>query len=330
MTDQASNYDLHSEDIPSPDDWGRLGGSAGIAQPKLRSAFADTHPLVEMGFFVMVILLAALFWHPVTLSISFVSALGYAIRLKGWAALRFTLAALLPMMLVAVAINVLFTHRGETTLFYLWDDNPFTLESLLAGIAAAEMIGTVLLWFVCYNAIMTSDKFLYLFARLVPALALVISMALRLIPRYRVQITRIAEAQAAIGRGLGTGKVWVRARNGLTILSVAITWALENGVETADSMHARGYGLAGRSSYSIFSLDRRDKLLLAALAYLAAVCSAAIGFGIIGVEFYNTFSINPLSPLTGLVYALFTIAHTLPLLVDGYEALVWRSLRSSI
>ena len=44
-----------------------------------------------------------------------------------------------------------------------------------------------------------------------------------------------------------------------------VTWALENAIETADSIKSRGYGLPGRSSFSLYRFDGRDQ---GALAFL--------------------------------------------------------------
>ncbi len=46
-----------------------------------------------------------------------------------------------------------------------------------------------------------------------------------------------------------------------------ITWSLENAIETADSMRSRGYGLPGRSAFSIYRMDSRDKLALMWLSF---------------------------------------------------------------
>jgi energy-coupling factor transport system permease protein len=46
--------------------------------------------------------------------------------------------------------------------------NPLTLESIFYGLAAAVMLAAVVLWFGCYNEVMTSDKFIYLFGRVIP------------------------------------------------------------------------------------------------------------------------------------------------------------------
>ncbi len=85
----------------------------------------------------------------------------------------------------------------------------------------------------------------------------------------------MSNAQKCIGRDASNGGVFTRARNGLTILSILVTWALENAIETADSMRSRGYGLRGRTAFSIYRFDRRDR---AALVFLLA-CGAYVAAG---------------------------------------------------
>jgi energy-coupling factor transport system permease protein len=89
-------------------------------------------------------------------------------------------------------------------------------------------------------------------------------MTLRFVPRLRAQGKIIADAQHSIGRGIKDGRLLRRAANGMRILSILTTWALENAVETADSMRSRGYGLPGRTAFALYRFDGRDgKLLLA-------------------------------------------------------------------
>ena len=99
------------------------------------------------------------------------------------------------------------------------------------------MFVSVLLWFSCSNAVMTSDKLTYLFGRIIPSLSLIFSMVLRFVPRFKTQIQVISNAQKCIGRGVDEGSILTRAKNGIKILSMLTTWALENGITTADSMH---------------------------------------------------------------------------------------------
>ena len=84
---------------------------------------------------------------------------------------------MLPLLLLFAVLNPVFNHEGATILIYI-NDNPITLESIVYGFAAATMFISVIIWFSCYNAVMTSDKFIYLFGRVIPALSLVLSICL--------------------------------------------------------------------------------------------------------------------------------------------------------
>lgn len=55
------------------------------------------------------------------------------------------------------------------------------------------------------------------------------------------------------------------------MLSILVTWALENAIETSDSMRSRGYGLKGRTAFSIYKFTKKDKGLLAVMAALFLV-----------------------------------------------------------
>lgn len=210
-------------------------------------------------YFALVLVFAMFFMHPVSLIISLACALSYAIYLNGKKAVRFSLMYMLPMMLMAAIINPAFNHEGATILTYLPTGNPLTLESILYGLAAAVMLASVITWFSCYNAVMTSDKFVYLFGRIIPALSLVLSMTLRFVPKFKAQLHVVSEAQRCVGRDVSDGTMLQRVKNTITILSIMVTWSLENAIETADSMKSRGYGLPGRTAFSIYRFDDRDK-----------------------------------------------------------------------
>lgn len=132
------------------------------------------------------------FMHPVSLTIYLAASLAYAIYLNGKKAVRFSLLYMLPMMLMAAIINPAFNHEGQTILTYLPTGNPLTMESMVYGVAAAMMLVAVITWFSCYTAVMTSDKFVYLFGRVIPALSLVLSMTLRFVPKFKAQFQVVA------------------------------------------------------------------------------------------------------------------------------------------
>ena len=145
-----------------------------------KDAFSGYHPTINFLYYALVLLFSMCLMHPVYLAISLTGALAYDIYLKGRKAVRFAVMGLLPMAALAALVNPAFNHEGATILTYLPSGNPLTLESMFYGVAAAVMLASVVLWFSSYNEVMTSDKFVYLFGRVIPALSLVLSMALRL------------------------------------------------------------------------------------------------------------------------------------------------------
>ncbi|MDR1013897.1 MAG: energy-coupling factor transporter transmembrane protein EcfT [Coriobacteriales bacterium] len=291
---------------------------------------AAYHPAVSLLFFVLVISCGMFLMHPVCLGLSFACASAYAIRLNGRAALRLGLRFLLPVLVVTALLNPAFNHAGVTVLGYLPSGNPLTLESVLYGLAAASMLVTVISWFSCFNTVMTSDKLVYLFGRVVPALSLVLSLSLRLVPRYRAQIRAIADAQRCVGRDVSQGTVRARARQGMRMLSIMVTWALENAVGTADSMRARGFGLAGRTAFSAYRIRRRD---LAALVFLG-VCGGCLVVGaLLGGLRFQYFPLVTgawADPAAVGLFACYLALCAMPLAIDLQEGCLWKRSRSSI
>ena len=289
----------------------------------MSDAFSRYHPLVNFLFFALVLAYSMVLMHPVCLLISLLGAVLYVIRLGGRKGLRFSLRVALPVLLLAVIVNPAFTHEGVTILTYLPSGNPLTLESILYGIAAGAMLCAVLLWFVCYNRVMTSDKFVYLFGRVIPALSLVLSMTLRFVPRFKQQMDVVRQAQFCIGSDTASG-----ARRAVTVFSIMVTWALENAVETADSMKARGYGLKGRTAFSIYRIEERDRYALLFLGFcgLYLACGAAAK----GLRwwYYPMLSGVLLEPVTVSIYLVYLALCLTPVLLDRREARQWRCSRS--
>ena len=148
----------------------------------MRSGFARLHPLVDLTFFVLVLAFAMFLSHPAVQLAGLVCAALFALRCTGRGFGR-RMAMLLPLMLLAAVVNPLVSHQGVTVLFRFPSGNACTLESVLYGISAAVRLGTAVLWFMGWNAVMTSDKFVYLFGRILPSLSLTLSMGLRFVPR---------------------------------------------------------------------------------------------------------------------------------------------------
>lgn len=291
-----------------------------------RDHFSSCHPAVNLLYFGLIIGFSMFFSHPVCLAISLTCAVCYHVSLNGGRALRSRLAFALPMMAMTALINVLFNHRGATILAYLPGGNPLTLESVLYGAFAAGMLWAVVTWFGCYNAVMTSDKFLYLFGRVIPAASLVMSMALRFVPKFKSQLRAVSQAQRCLGRSVSEGPVRQRLKHAVTLLSSLLTWSLENAIETADSMKSRGYGLPGRTAFSIYRWDSRDRAMMAWLAACGFFILCGWASGVLSWQYFPAVKGAPLTPWSLCFFGAYLALCLTPVILNGKEALAWRRL----
>ena len=161
--------------------------------------FSKCHPAVNFLFFVGAICFGVLFQHPAYLLAAVVCAAVYYLLLQGRNALK-RIALLLPLLLLVAAVNPLFNTQGEQVLFLLLG-RPYTLEALLYGLAVGAILVITLLWFGCYNHVMTEDKFTALFGNLAPSLSLLLVMVFRLVPSLLSKTRQIIHARRAIGKG---------------------------------------------------------------------------------------------------------------------------------
>ncbi len=292
--------------------------------------FAAYHPLLNFSFFAFVLAFSMIFMDPICLLISLSCALIYSSLLKGRKAWAFYLKILLPLIILTAILNPAFNHQGMTILRYLPSGNPLTLESIIYGLAAATMLAAVICWFSCYHQIMTSDKFIYLFGRLIPALSLVLSMVLRFVPRFSEQFKAVAAAQKDLGRQTAKRGLIAKIRQGALLLSIMLSLSLENAIDTADSMRSRGYGLPKRSNFAIYSWQKRDSL---ALALLLALAIYIIINALKGGLYFNYFpQLSPLdfSPQRLSIWLAYALLCLLPLFIDLYEDYIWKVSQSKI
>lgn len=292
--------------------------------------FKTYHPIVNFTYFVFVIGFSCFFMHPVCLLISLVSGFIYSLILKGKKQAKKNLIYMLPVLIFMALINAAFNHEGMTVITYLPSGNPLTLESVFYGLAAAAMIVSVICHFSSYSEVMTSDKFIYLFGRVIPAMSLVISMTLRFVPKFLSQLKVVANAQKCMGRDVSGGSVIKRAKHGLNILSIMTTWALENAIETADSMKSRGYGHPGRTAFSIFKFDKRDKKALIAILILGLYTFVGQLCGAMSFYYFPSMKAADVTLYAVSVFVSYLLLLIYPVIVEFWEVRKWKSLRSKI
>jgi len=285
-------------------------------------AFYRCHPLVNFVYFAVIIGVTMFSNHPAFLAASFFVAWIYSVLLRGMKALRFNLLILLPTMAITILLNTLNVHNGVTVLFYL-NGNRITLEAIAYGCVTAFMLSSVMIWFTCFTTVITADKFIYLFGRVAPAIALTISMVLRFIPLLKNRFREVSVAQRCMGRG-GRKGIIPRIRQFGKEVSILIAWSLEASIESADSMEARGYGLRGRTSFHLFSLAGNERWLLLLMLLLGGVTVTACAMGYTNIYYYPTIILPPVSAIQGVSLTAFFLLMLSAVVIDLRGMRQWK------
>ncbi len=280
-----------------------------------------------MLYFIAVTGFSMFLMHPVCLAISLAGGVAYGVILKGRKALRFQLICVLPVMIFSAVINPLFNHRGNTILTYFPGGNPLTMESVLYGLAAAVMIASVICWFMCFNEIMSCDKIIFLFGKVLPALSLVISIIIRFVPEFKRQIRLTGEAVMSLGQDKDRRSLKDKIHCGIRIMSVMVVWSMENSLITAESMKSRGYGLPDRSFYSVYSGDKRDKTAIICIMVLSAVIIGGIVSGVTAFSFFPELKVNGTGVKGAVVFTAYFVLCIMPLLIELREVRRWKALQ---
>ena len=303
--------------------------------------------------------------HPLLIVLSFAGGLAYGACVRGWRTQALSLRWQLPVVLVIGLVNPLFVSMGSTELFDLFG-RPVYAESLLYGCAMAGLFVASAQWFGIASTMLSYDKVLGLLGNVVPTVALMVSMTMRLVPRFVRQGRTIAAVQdvalscmgfgcapseggasasgeagastsgevgasmsgASISGEAGasmleetgasataprrrreparllrarrlsdrvtghpsdrmSGRLSGRATGRLRQSSVLMGWAMEDSLETADAMRARGWGARRqRTTYLPYRFTLRDAAVLLVLTVAAAVCIWASWTATNAYEFY--------------------------------------------
>ena len=86
-----------------------------------------------------------------------------------------------------------------------------------------------------------------------------------MVPRIKAEAKRIHTARKGLGKGIDQGNLWQRINNGIRIFSMLISWTIGSLATMSDSMRSRGSSLRGRTAFSIYRFDHRDRLFVIGL-----------------------------------------------------------------
>ena len=291
--------------------------------------FDSYHPMINLIYFVAAITCTVCFKHPIFLTIGYFCAFVYSVKLGGRKMFLLNLAFLL-LAFGYAARYASYEHFGVTVLAVNMIDNQITLESLVYGLVNGFVFATVCMWCCCIFMLITADKIVYLFGRISPKLSLFISILLRTVPRVKVRAKRIEISREGIGKGIVQGNLWQKFLHLLSLLSILITWTMEDFVESSNSMKSRGYSLRGRTAFSIYRFDNRDRSLVIVFFW----CLTVIGMGVLlnqtTMYFDPMLIMNPITSLSYIFYTAYALFLLLPLGLQTVGEYRFEKLRTSI
>ncbi len=292
-----------------------------------RLGFYSCHPLTQLVYFAAIFILSFVSMNPVVVSISLLFSVVYTLAYSGKTELYRLLRLGLPLSLLVTLANPLFNHRGRVVLMTLFS-KPITLEAVLYGLVSGLVLLCVILWFGFFSALLTGERLRMLFGGRLSSTVLVITMTLRLIPHLIRRQQEITDTLSLLSPPLTKAQgVTARAKTFAQTITVLIASALEDSVDTAKSMQARGYGTAKRTQYQTTRFAARD-ITICLTSILLLVLSIAI-YTVYGLSFvfYPQMSTLTLTGWQGAYALLHFVLLLLPIACDGWEVVRWSWFR---
>lgn len=287
----------------------------------------ELHPISITIYFMAVMGIAMFSTNPIMMGLSMTGAILYFLTRNGKGHFKMHLSFVILFTVLAL-MNPLVSHNGITVLFVV-NDNPITLEAFLYGLNSATMIISILYWLRLFSMIMTSEKILCVFGAISPKIALVLSMSLRFVPLFQNQAKKVNDSQKAVGY-FQSDNIIDSIHQKMRVFDIVLTWALENGIITANSMEARGYSVGKRSHFSIHPIRKNDIILMLITCILSGVCISAMAWGKMTFVFYPEITApeTDLFAVGGMIgYGILVL---LPSIIQKGTEKQWNYLQSKI
>ncbi len=289
--------------------------------------FDSYHPMINLIYFAAAIAGTVIFDHPVFVVIAYVSAFVYSVKLRGVRALVLNLC-LIPLIFGYTWLYSYYNHFGVTPLGENFIGNQITLEAVAYGLQIGVSAAAVIMMVTCVFEIFSADKVVYLFGKISPKLSLFLSIILRCLPRLAKQAGKVNTAQSGIGRGRSQGPVWRRLLSCIRMVSVLITWFMESIVESARSMKSRGYSLKGRTAFSIYRFDNRDRSYIIFVFLCFTITAMAVLLDQTHIYYNPQLIMNRVTPISCVFYAAYACFMLSPLFLQICGEIKFKRQRS--
>lgn len=285
--------------------------------------FSSIHPLPSFLYYIGAIILTMTYYHPIFLlsglliliAINLIQDRGKKLKSYG----RFYIF----MALIIVFLNPIISSRGETVLFYVFD-KVITLESFIYGVCTMLSLISIMVLFLSYNMVITDDKFMYLFSGILPKTSFLIMMTMRFIPLLRRRAEEITTVQKLIGGEVKDSSFKEKIIEGMKVLNILVTWSLEESIQTARSMRARGYGTTkARTFYFNYRMDTLDIIVFIVIIASISILLFSWNTNIFDYQIYPKVQNIKFDIKTTLFLILYSLYMGIPIIIEGMDKIKW-------
>lgn len=240
--------------------------------------FTLFNPIVNLIYFVGAIYFIAVFTHPLYIVMAYASLIVYYLVINGKKALRFLLF-LFAVQLFYIFLYASYRHFGVTVLWKNSIGNNITMEALWYGVMRSMKGFSLTLCFLCMVRIISGDGMIYILGRICPKLSLFPAVFFRNIRRLKERWRDINTGRQGTCLGIKQGRWYNRMPKFFNTCLTVIGITLEDFIECSVGMKSRGYTLKGRTAYSMYSFELKDRLLLLGIVFFIVAGQVASSLG---------------------------------------------------
>lgn len=277
------------------------------------------HPAIHILYYLILIVFAMIYkdlYYLLTF-VLLIFVLFYLEDLLG--KLKTLFKIFIPFALIIIILNPITNQSGATKLVS-FGSFAISFEALFYGVIMCISLLLVLMILTSYNNEVTYQEMLYIFSKKMPHVSMIIVMALRYIPLITNRIKEFSKINAL---SIENEKFKMKLLNLQKALGGVVSWSLEESLQTAKSMRARGYGTKKRTSYLSYEINTIDYIFLITIIIFTII--NIIGF----IQGYGNCQIYPElkfsfkeSPIS--IYYLSFIILLLPLIIlEIRDKLYW-------
>ena len=286
------------------------------------------HPYAALVYFTAVTVVTMFASEPLLMIISLFFAVCMNLLAAGAMKTIKALLWLLPFGILVALTNPLVSHFGKTVLFFVLGQ-AYTLESLLYGANLAVTLIAVVLHFMALGSIVDVEKILFLIGRIMPNVALLVSVTVKNITSVSRRLSEVSDAQTGLGY-YATEKRSKRLTRRIKTFGAVIALSLEDAVDTAIAMRGKCYGVRRRTASSVRKMTRNDMALIAFTVVFTAIVFYAMSRGVLNFEFFPTTVMPAVDHFRAMTYFSFATACAMPIIITWKEEFKWKCLISRL